>query len=85
MKSYNKKHQEIDSVSREDRRVLLHGSLKLLIARCRSGQPIFKDSLVRLVPLADLVIARTHRKRKPIRPPTQQLKLKFDRNGPNSN
>jgi hypothetical protein len=44
------------SLSSEDRRVLLDASLRSLIARCRHGQPIFQDDLVRLASLAAVAI-----------------------------
>jgi hypothetical protein len=46
------------SLSSEDRRVLLDASLRLLTRRCRCGQPIFADDLVRLTSLVDVATAR---------------------------
>ena len=79
MKVYiKKKHQEIVPLSPEVRHFVFGASLRLLLKKFRCGKPIFKDDVIRLASMAEVVTTGTHRKREPERPPARQLKLKFD-------
>jgi len=48
-------------LDRFDRRILLGGSLRLLVWRFRTGRPIFRADLQRLTSLADDFEERQHR------------------------